>query len=64
MLIDFDHPNRALFDKFDWWGLLALAGFLGGLGYVLEKDPGNDWLQDENVAVLAVIMMLGGITAF
>lgn len=63
-LIDFDRPKWALFDRFDWWGLLALAAFLGGLEYVLEEGPGNDWLQDETVAVLAVIMIVGGIATF
>ena len=64
VLIDFDRPNWKLFDRFDWWGLLALAGFLGGLEFVLEEGPGNDWLQDEAVAVLAVVMVLGGIVTF
>ena len=63
-LIDFDRPNWKLFNRFDWWGLAALAGFLGGLEYVLEEGPANDWLQDEAVAVLAVIMVVGGIVTF
>src|ERR1044072_1982601 len=28
-LIDFDKPNLALFRRFDWWGLIYMAGFLG-----------------------------------
>lgn len=64
VLIDFDRPNWSLFDKFDWWGLLALAGFLGGLEYVLEEGPGNDWLQDETVAMLSVVMVVGCIVTF
>ena len=64
MLIDFDRPNWTLFEKFDWWGLAALAGFLGGLEYVLEEGPGNDWFADRAVAVMAMIMVLGGITTF
>lgn len=63
-LIDFDKPNWKLFDKFDWWGLLALAAFLGGLEYVLEEGPGNDWLQDETVAALTVVMVVGCIVTF
>ena len=63
-LIDFDKPDWKLFDKFDWWGLLALAAFLGGLEYVLEEGPGNDWLQDRTVAVLAVVMVVGCIATF
>src|SRR5262249_24739060 len=32
-LIDFDRPHWALFEKFDWLGLLAMAGFLGALEF-------------------------------
>src|SRR3954449_3709277 len=28
-LVDFDEPNFALLDRFDWWGLIFMAGFLG-----------------------------------
>jgi MFS transporter, DHA2 family, multidrug resistance protein len=30
-LIDFDKPDYALLDRFDWFGLIAMAGFLGAL---------------------------------
>src|SRR5436853_1668637 len=39
LLIDFDEPNLALLDRFDWWGLLFMGGFLGALEYVLEEGP-------------------------
>src|SRR6201999_1866474 len=32
-LIDFDRPNFGLLDHFDWFGLVAMAGFLGSLEY-------------------------------
>ncbi|MEI4472564.1 DHA2 family efflux MFS transporter permease subunit [Frigidibacter sp. MR17.24] len=64
LLIDFDRPNWKLFDRFDWWGLLALAAFLGGMEYVLEEGPSNDWFADEAVAILAVVMVVGGIVSF
>ena len=63
-LIDFDRPNWKLFDRFDWWGLLALAAFLGGMEYVLEEGPSNDWLADHAVAVLAAVMVVGGVVTF
>src|SRR2546430_14404168 len=31
-LVDFDRPNLALLEHFDWWGLLFMAGFFGSLG--------------------------------
>lgn len=64
MLIDFDRPDWKLFNKFDWWGLAALAGFLGGMEFVLEEGPGNDWLDDHAVATMAAIMVVGGIITF
>ena len=48
MLIDFDKPEKGLMAKFDWWGLLGLAAFLGSLEYVLEEGPLHDWLADQN----------------
>ncbi|MGL4263724.1 MAG: MFS transporter, partial [Afipia sp.] len=48
-LVDFDKPNFALLEHFDWWGLASMAGFLGSLEYVLEEGPRNDWLQDESI---------------
>src|ERR1700704_4858184 len=38
-LVDFDEPNLALLDRFDWWGLITMAGFLGTLEYVLGEGP-------------------------
>ncbi|WP_406720969.1 DHA2 family efflux MFS transporter permease subunit [Thioclava litoralis] len=63
-LIDFDEPNWSLFDSFDWTGLLALACFLGGAEYVLEEGPGNDWFQDEAVAILFVVATIGAVVTF
>src|SRR5437764_4007916 len=39
ILVDFDRPNLALLEHFDWFGLVAMAGFLGSLEYVLEEGP-------------------------
>ncbi|MBT9386048.1 DHA2 family efflux MFS transporter permease subunit [Pseudooceanicola sp. CBS1P-1] len=63
-LVDFDEPDWKLFRTFDWIGLAALAGFLGGMEYVLEEGPNNDWLQDGPVAVLFVIAVVGGVLTF
>ena len=63
-LIDFDGPDWSLFNRFDWLGLGALACFLGGMEFVLEEGPGNDWFQDEAVAILFAVMVVGGILTF
>src|SRR6202051_333373 len=53
-LVDFDQPNFALLERFDWWGLIFMAGFLGSLEYVLEEGPANEWMQDPPGASCAV----------
>ena len=63
-LVDFDQPNFALLDRFDWWGLITMAGFLGSLEYVLEEGPQYEWLQDTSVAVCAAICVVSAIAFF
>ncbi len=63
-LIDFDEPNMHLLKDFDWWGLTALALFLGDLEYVLEEGPNKDWFQDEAVAISAILMVIGAVVFF
>ncbi len=63
-LIDFDKPDYSLLDHFDWWGLIAMAGFLGALEYVLEEGPRNDWLQDGAIAYAAILSALSAVAFF
>src|SRR5215468_3875053 len=63
-LIDFDKPDYKLLDNFDWWGLLAMAGFLGALEYVLEEGPRNDWLQDDVITYAAIFSALSAVAFF
>jgi DHA2 family multidrug resistance protein len=63
-LVDFDRPNFALLEHFDWWGLLFMAGFLGTLEYVLEEGPQSQWLQDTSVAICAAICAVSAIAFF
>src|SRR4051794_29077442 len=64
MLCDFDKPNFALLEHFDWWGLLFMAGFLGTLEYVLEEGPQSQWLEDTSVAVWSAICVVAAIAFF
>jgi MFS transporter, DHA2 family, multidrug resistance protein len=64
MLVDFDQPNFELLDRFDWFGLIAMAGFLGSLEYVLEEGPQYEWLQDTSVAICAAVCLVSGIAFF
>ncbi|WP_291848999.1 DHA2 family efflux MFS transporter permease subunit [Bradyrhizobium sp.] len=63
-LVDFDKPNFALLEQFDWWGLLFMASFLGTLEYVLEEGQQVQWLQDTSVAVCAAICAVSAIAFF
>src|SRR5664279_3459408 len=63
-LVDFDQPNFKLLDRFDWWGLIFMAGFLGSLEYVLEEGPQYEWLQAPSVAVFATVCVVSGIAFF
>src|ERR1700710_447192 len=63
-LVDFDEPNLALLDNFDWWGLITMAGFLGSLEYVLEEGPQYEWLQDTSVATCAAVCVVSAIAFF
>src|SRR6476620_11007051 len=63
-LVDFDQPNFALLDRFDWFGRFAMAGFLGSLECVLEEGPQYGWLQDTSVAVCAAVCAVSAIAFF
>jgi MFS transporter, DHA2 family, multidrug resistance protein len=63
-LVDFDQPNFKLLDRFDWFGLIAMAGFLGALEYVLEEGPQYEWLQDTSVATCAAVCGISAIAFF
>ena len=62
--VDIDRPDRSLLARFDWWGLAAMALFLGSLEYVMEEGPRWDWLQDDTVRNFAVLCVIAGIAFF
>src|SRR5579859_6895775 len=64
VLVDFDQPNFGLLERFDWWGLIFMAGFLGSLEYVLEEGPQYEWLQDTSVAIFAWVCGISAIAFF
>jgi DHA2 family multidrug resistance protein len=63
-LVDFDQPNFELLDRFDWFGLIAMAGFLGSLEYVLEEGPQYEWMQDTSVAICAWVCAISAVAFF
>src|SRR3954470_16377878 len=64
ILVDFDRPDFRLLERFDWWGLIFMAGFLGSLEYVLEEGPQYEWLQDTSVATCAAVCLVSAIAFF
>src|SRR3954454_8562108 len=64
MLVDFDQPNFALLDRFNWWGLITMAGFLGSLEYVLEEADQSEWLREGWVALCAAVADVSAIAFF
>jgi DHA2 family multidrug resistance protein len=63
-LIDFDKPDYALLDNFDWWGLISMAGFLGTAEYVLEEGPRYGWFDDETIFFFAIVSVLSAAAFF
>ena len=64
VLIDFDKPNYALFEHFDWWGLGLMAAFLGSLEYVLEEGPQYEWFGDTAIFILGIVAVISGVGFF
>lgn len=62
-LVDFDRPNLALFDDFDWAGLAGMAVFLGSLEYFLEEGPAKGWF-DSDVILVCGVMAAAGASVF
>ncbi|WP_423602447.1 DHA2 family efflux MFS transporter permease subunit [Sphingomonas sp. MS122] len=61
LFIRVDGANPGMLRRIDWMHLAAMAIFLGGLEYVLEEGPRNDWLQDRAIAIgawLSFVAML------
>jgi DHA2 family multidrug resistance protein len=63
-LVDFDKPDFSLLRRLDWIGLITLAIFLGGLEYVLEEGAGNDWFQDQTIALAALASAISAVAFF
>nr|WP_314086599.1 DHA2 family efflux MFS transporter permease subunit [uncultured Shinella sp.] len=63
-LIDFDKPEFNLIKRFDWWGLISMAVFLGSLEYVLEEGNNKDWFSDEHIVLGSVAVVIGATVFF
>ncbi len=62
--VRFDVPDWSLLRTLDVFGLATMALFLGSLEFVLDEGPRHDWLADETVRNMTVLMVLGGLLFF
>ena len=62
--VDIDKPNLSLLKGFDWYGLLAMAAFLGSMEYVFDEGPRWDWLDDPTVRYAAIVALTAGTFFF
>ncbi|RCL00175.1 MAG: MSF transporter [Candidatus Tokpelaia sp. JSC188] len=63
-LINFDKSDSSLMAKFDWWGLISMATFLGSLEYILEEGPRNGWMDDKLICLFTTLMFVGASVFF
>jgi DHA2 family multidrug resistance protein len=61
LLVNVDKGDRTLAKGFDWIGLLLMALFLGGLEYVVEQGPHNDWFSDDSIFTFAIISAISSL---
>ncbi len=53
-----DRPNLAMLKKIDYAHLASMAIFLGGLEYILEEGPKNDWFGDPTILTVAWVSVV------
>jgi DHA2 family multidrug resistance protein len=59
LLVRVDTPRPSMLRRIDYTHLAAMAAFLGGIEYVLEEGPRNDWLDDPDIARAAWLALVG-----
>ena len=64
LLIDFDKADHSLLERFDWFGLLGMAAFLGAAEYVLEEGPQKNWFDEDIIVVCTMISAAGALLFF
>ena len=64
LLIDFDEPDWSLLTHFDYFGLAAMAGFLGAAEYALEEGPSKDWFESQPVTIAIIVSAFCGALFF
>ena len=63
-LIDFDKPDYRLLDRFDWLGLLSMAGFLGGARICAGGRPAQRLVRRRQRAAACLGVGISAIVFF
>ncbi len=58
ILVRVDKASPAMLKRIDYAHLASMAVFLGGLEYVLEEGPKNDWLTDPTIQAVAWVSLV------
>jgi DHA2 family multidrug resistance protein len=53
-----DRPNLSMLKKIDYAHLASMAIFLGGMEYILEEGPKNDWFGDAKILTAAWVSLV------
>lgn len=64
MMPDIDQPQPELRKSFDGVSLVAMAFFLGGLQYVLDEGPKDEWFESRSIVFWAVISATASLIFF
>lgn len=53
--VDFDEPDFSLLRRFDGWGILLIALFLGSGEFVLKEGTKHDWFESDTIFQLTIV---------
>lgn len=60
-LINLDHPQLQIFREVDVIGILSASIFLGGLIFLFDNGPENDWFQTIWMINLLIVVITAGL---
>ncbi len=56
--VDFDEPDFSLLKRFDGWGVLFIALFLGSSEFVLKEGTKHDWFESDAIFRLTIVAVI------
>jgi DHA2 family multidrug resistance protein len=58
LVIRVDRPKLSMLATIDYSHLISMAVFLGGLEYILEEGPKNDWFGDPKILTVGWVSLV------